>query len=176
MKRWTQLIAIGGLAVVTMGASCTEVTEPLELTIDVEDVTSTYAVPAGFTTFGSPGSCKTISASTYADTDYDITNARISDITVQTVGTFAGALTGGTVTVNGSQALTYSGAWNDFNTAQSLLTSSKLTTNPAGINALVEAIKNGNDVTICSTGTLSQPTTAGLQIVVNVKGQIDVTP
>ena len=176
MKRWTQLIAIGGLAVVTMGASCTEVTEPLELTIDVEDVTSTYAVPAGFSTFGSPASCKTISAATYADTDYDITNARVSDITVQPVGAFGGTLTGGSVTVNGTPAVTFTGAWNDFNTAQSLLTSNKLTTNPAGINTLIEAIKNKSDVTICSTGTLSEPTTAGLQVVVNVKGQVDVTP
>ena len=176
MKRWTQLIAIGGLAVTTMGASCIDVTEPLELTLDVEEVNATYTVPTGFTSFGSPASCKTVNAETYADTDYDITNARVTDVTVQTVGAFGGTLTGGSVTVNGQQAVSFTGSWNDFSTPQSLLTSSKLTSNAAGINALIEAVKNGQDVTICSAGTLSEATPAGLQVIVNVKAQVDVTP
>lgn len=176
MKRWMQVIALGGLAVTTMGASCFEVTDPLELTLNVEGVTSTYNVPAGISSFGSPHSCATVSPSQYADTDYDITNARVSNITLRTIGAFAGTVSNGSVTINGTPALTFAGAWNDYNTEQSLLSSTLLTPNSAGITALVDAVKARQTLTICTTGGVSQPTTAGLQVVVGVKAQMDVTP
>lgn len=176
MKRWMQVAALGGLAVTTMGASCFEITDPLELTLDVDGVTSTYTVPAGISTFGSPQSCATVGPNQYADTEYDITNARVSDITLQTVGSFPGTVSDGAVTINGTTAITFAGEWNAYNTEQSLLSSTLLTPNAAGIEALVNAVKARETLTICTTGDLSQATTAGLQVKVGVDAQMDVTP
>lgn len=176
MKRCMQLLAVSTLAVTTMGASCFDVTEPLELTFNVEGVTSTYTVPTGTTTFGSPSSCETVSAEQYADADYDITNARVSDITIQTIGTFGGTVSGGNVTINGTPALTFSGSWNAFNEEQSVLDSQLMAANGAGITALIEAVKARQPITICTAGTFSQASTAGLQVKVGVLAQMDMNP
>lgn len=176
MKHLLKITAAGFLSAALMGASCVEVTEPFELTLNVEGVSSTYNVPMGLQSFGSPQSCVTVSAQQYADTDYGITNARVTNISLRTVGSFAASVSSGSVTINGTPALTFAGDWNSYNEPQSLLTSGLLTPQGAGIDKLVAAVRAREPITVCSSGSLSQTTPSGLQVIVTVNAQMDVAP
>ena len=176
MKRFIQVSAGAALGITLMGASCFEVTDPLELTFNINNITATYNVTAGAQDFGAPQSCSTINSATYLDTDFEITAARLSNITIQTVGNFAANIVDGLVTVNGTEVLSYSGPWNSFNEPQSLLTSDLLERNPAGIAAFISAVENKQPITVCSSGSLSEPATGGLQVVATTHAQVDATP
>ncbi|MBX2992892.1 MAG: hypothetical protein KF749_17200, partial [Bacteroidetes bacterium] len=102
-----------------------------------------------------------------------LNNVRIYDILVSTNGTYGGNVSG-TVQVNGQQILAYSGSWAAFNTPQSLVTSPLITRNVAGLTALVNAIRNKQQITLAANGNVSQvPVPNGLSVKVQVLGQVD---
>jgi hypothetical protein len=175
LNRKTALLALLVLST-TMGAKCITVNDDALVAVNIDDITGTYAVAPGATTFGA-GNCVTKDASEYLDEDFtDIRNARLVDVKVQTSGQFPGTVTDGAITANGATVLSYSGPWNTFNTQQSLLSpATPLTTNPVGVAALIAAINAQEPVTICATGGFSQAATAGLSLTVTAFAQVDAS-
>jgi hypothetical protein len=170
-----QLLLIAALASTTMAASCITEREDAIIAVNIENVTATYAITPGATQFNNPANCITKNTADYIDSDLGIvTGGRLVDITVQSIGTFAGNVNGGTITVNGVQVVSYTGPWNSFNTPQSLLTSPLLVRNAAGVNTLIAAIVAGQPVTVCTGGTFSQAATTGMSVKVDVFAQADV--
>lgn len=105
-----------------------------------------------------------------------MSDAHLVDATVQTVGGFAGSVIGGVITVNGTTLATYSGSWSAFNTPQSILTSTLLVRNAAGVTVLLNAIQNRQTLTICDGGQFSSAAPTGLQVITTIFAQVDVTP
>jgi hypothetical protein len=162
------------LFVVTTAEECITVNDDAVVSVDIQNVTGTYPVTVGTTTFNS---CDTTDPDDYIDQEIaDIVGARLVDIKVSTAGTYDGNLTNGSLTVNGTEIMGYSGSWSAFATPQSLLTSELLTRNPAGVTALVNAVTAGAPITVCGSGTLSPAAVAGMSVVIEVFAQADVTP
>jgi hypothetical protein len=165
-------------AVASLGATCLSINDPGVFSINVKNVTGTYAIQQGALQFGNPpgsNSCATVNAGTYIDQNFDVVKGgRLVDIIVNTNGTFAGNVVNGQLTVNGIPLLSYAGSWNVFNTPQSLLTSPLMTRNQLGVNALVSAITNQSNITLCGSGAFSQAAAAGLSVGVQVFAQVDV--
>lgn len=176
MKKYIQTTVVAALAIQAMAASCGTITDPIELTLDVKAVSGTYNVPQGTVTFGAPQNCSTVNPEQYLTTALDITNARVTGITLRTEGSFGGSVSGGSVAVNGTDALTFAGTWNDYATPQATGSSSLLNVNPAGVSALIAAVKNRAPVTICTHGGFSEPAPQGLRVIVDFQTQVDVTP
>jgi hypothetical protein len=122
--------------------------------------------------------CITVEAKEYLDPNFDdIKDARVYDIEVTTIGTYSGNVLNGRVMVNGVQILGYSGSWAAFNTPQSLLRSPLITRWPGGILALVNAIKNKQDIFLCGDGSVSDvPVPAGLSVKFEILAQVDAQP
>jgi hypothetical protein len=174
-RKNTLLVAL--LLSTTMAAKCITINEDAAVAVNIDDITGTYAIPPAVTSILPPANCVTKNSADYIDPDFaDIRNARLVDVKVQTIGAFAGSVSNGTVTANGTTVLRYSGPWATFNTEQSLLTSSAMTTEPAGVAVIVNAITNSQPVTLCATGTFSQPTTTGLSLKVSAFAQVDAVP
>jgi hypothetical protein len=175
-RRIAGICGLAAMAVVSMAASCFDVTDPLVLTFNTQDLSYTSNVQQGVTSYGNPPQCRTINASDYLEDNFNVTGARIYDLSIKTNGTFAGDIQDAVVTVNGTNIVTINGPWNSFNTEQSMLTSSLITRNAAGISTLVTAVQNKQPVTLCSSGAFSAPAGAGLSLTVNLKAQVDVQP
>lgn len=175
-KRLTTTLLIGAFATAAMAADCFSITDPFVVSVNVEDVTGTYNVTANTVTFDP--SCTVKQPVDYIDPQYQVQpGGRLVDITLQTIGTFAGNVVNGQVRVNGTTILSYSGPWSTFNAPQSLLNNStQLVQNPAGVAALLAAIQGAQPISICHSGAFSQPSPAGLQIQVKVFAQVDVQP
>jgi hypothetical protein len=175
--RHTRLLLAGLLLSTALAAKCFSITDPFVVSVNVDDVTGVYDVDPNTVSFDP--SCTTKNPEDYIDQNYELESGggRLVDITVQTVGTFAGDVVGGEATINGTTLVTYSGAWSTFSTPRSILTaSSPLVRNPAGVSALLSAIQNGQPITICHDGAFSEPTPDGLSIVVKVYAQVSVKP
>lgn len=169
-RRLLSIMAVAGLALATV--SCFSITEDAEVAVNIVGVGGTFDVSAGVTTF--PSTCNTIDAGEYLDVDFaELRNARIYDIQVQTIGAFAGTLSGGSVTVNGQPMLSFAGAWNTFNSPQSVLDSDLVTLHSGAVTTLVNAINNQDVVTVCVSCATSQPFTSGLRVKVEISGQVD---
>jgi len=174
-RRNALLVAL--LLSTTMAAKCITINEDAAVAVNIDDITGTYAIAPAVTAIPPATNCVTKNSADYIDPDFaDIRNARLVDVKVQTIGTFGGTVSNGTVTANGTTVLRYSGPWSTFNTEQSLLTSSAMTTEPAGVAVIVSAITNSQPVTLCATGSFSQPTTAGLSLKVSAFAQVDAVP
>jgi len=110
----------------------------------------------------------------------DIRAARYYDIRVWTTGSYSGDVTG-TAFINGVPMLTYSGAWSDFSTPQSLLGSSPyVTPQTPGLlelaRVLLEFATANPEVTLTlsSSGAVSEvPVPDGLEVCVEVLTQGD---
>lgn len=176
IRRWKSYTLLVAASTMLLGATCFSVTDPLVVTLNVKDIKSTYNVTAGAVNFNSPPNCVTRNAADYIDSKYDVQGAHFVDATVQTVGTFNANIVGGTITVNGTTLATYSGPWSTFNTPQSILTSSVLVRNPAGVTVLLDAIRNRGTVTFCDNGAFSSAAPAGLQVLTTIYAQVDATP
>jgi hypothetical protein len=158
----------------TMGSQC--INDPFVVSVNVEALTATISVPAGTAT--SYNGTVVVSPDDYLTTDLgSLQNVRIYDITVQTVGTYAGNVTG-TGSVNGQTIASYSGPWSTFATPQSILTaSSPVTLSAAGVTALRNAVLAQASVTLAGAGTVSvSPVPTGLSVVVKVFAQVDAEP
>ena len=162
---------------VTTAEDCITVNEDAVISVDIQNVTGTYPITAGTTSFNNQGDCVTKNPADYIDQELaDIVGARLVDVKVQTIGTFAGNVTGGAITVNGVTLLSYTGSWAAFNTPQSLLTSQLLTRNNAGVSELVDAVVTQSPIRVCASGAFSQATPAGLSVRVDVFAQADAKP
>jgi hypothetical protein len=175
-NRLTKLALPAALSMVAMAANCFSITDPFVVSVNVKDVTGTYDVDANTVNFDP--SCSVKQPADYIDPDYQVQpGGRLVDITIQTIGTFAGNVVNGEVRVNGTTILSYSGPWSTFNTAQSILSSTTpLVQNPAGVAVLLSAIQGQQPISICHAGAFSQASPPGLQIQVKVFAQVDVQP
>lgn len=167
------LVLLAGL--MTTGFEC--ISDSYLVSVNIEGITGVYNINPGSGQFAE---CKTFLAKDYLDQDFGtISGARIYDIRVRTIGNYGGNVNA-TVKLNsqtGQQILNINGAWSDFNTAQSIITSSKVTRTSAGIAQLVGAIQNKLDITLCGSGVLSGATVpSGLAVEVQVLGQVDGRP
>jgi hypothetical protein len=166
------------VALATMGFEC--INSPISVTLNIDPFSQCFAInPGPNTTFGGTA---IIDPKGLIDDNYEdkIQDARIYDITVQTTGSFAGSVTNGVVTINGTPILTYSGTWANFSTEQSIVRRSAfITPQRAGILVLIGLLKQKplQAVTLASTGTLTgggvPPVPAGLGVCVKVYAQID---
>ncbi len=158
------------VALTTMGFDC--VNDNALISVNIPGLTGTFNINPGGTTFDET---VTVSPSQYLDigfSDFNLNTLRVYDVRISTIGSFAGNVNG-EVLINGQQILSYNGPWNSFNTPQSLVTSSLLTRNAAGLGALLLAIRNRQDVIIRGTGNVSQSVPAGLSVRVEVLAQVD---
>jgi len=160
------------VGLMTMGFDC--VNDSALISVNITGVTGTYNINAGGTGFDES---VTIKSSDYLNVDFGTLNlntTRIYDIRVTTLGTFAGTVSG-QVLVNGTQILAFNGPWASFNTPQSLVTSPLFDRSQAaaGIAALVQAIRNRNDITLRGLGRTSQAVPSGLAVKVEVFAQVD---
>ncbi len=106
-------------------------------------------------------------------------NVRSYDIRVSTIGQYSGNVSG-SVTIDGNTLLTYSGAWNQFNTPQSVLgTSGLVSSNSVGVQALLTKLNQfttNQNVTVAVTGagTIAGTTVpAGLVLRIEILSQVD---
>lgn len=177
MHRRLQSLALAtAIAVVGSAAQCFSVTDPFMVSVNVRDLGTTYDIAPGTTSFDP--SCTTVIPQEYLGGDFDlIAGARLVDITVRTEGAFAATVNNAGVSVDGTPLVSYNGSWEAFHTERSLLKDPSLvTTNEAGVSALLDAVERRQPVTVCQTGSFSQPAPAGLRVVVNVFAQVDATP
>ncbi|HSA55582.1 MAG TPA: hypothetical protein VLE53_07745 [Gemmatimonadaceae bacterium] len=174
--RVRSLVLVAAMAAAAMGAQCFSITDPFVVSVNIQDVTGTYAITPGTVNFDP--SCRTENPADYLDANYDLlSGGRLVDITVQTIGQFGGTVNNGAVTINDTPLVTYGGSWNAFNTEQSLLSnSSLLNSNAAGVTELLDAVQNQQPITICHQGSFSQAAPAGLSVVVKVFAQMNATP
>lgn len=172
------LLLIALIAGTTMGAECISVDDDSVIVVNIENITGNYAITPGALVFNNPNNCVTKQVADYLDTDYGlVVGGRLVDITYKANGTFTGGnISGGAVTINGVNILSYTGPWATFTTTQSLLTGTTITKNQAGVDALLLAVQNQQPITICVAGTFSQAAPAGLSVDVNVFAQVDVDP
>ena len=173
---WKHAAVLVAVAMTTMGSTCISITDPLVVTLNVKDIKDTYDITPGTVNFNNPPRCIVRNPNDYLDAAYDVSGAHLVDASVQTVGAFSGSVIGGAITVNGTTLATYSGPWSAFNTPQSILTSSLLVRNAAGVTVLLDAIQNRQTLTICDGGQFSSAAPAGLQVVTSIFAQVDVTP
>ena len=170
MRQGKRALLVLALAYAAMGSEC--INDPFVVSVNVEALDAVINLPAGtVTTFA--GST-TVGAAEYFTTDVGaIQDLRIYDVTVQTVGTYSGTVTG-TSTVNGATLVSYSGPWSSFATPKSLLTpSSGVTLNAAGVTALRTAVLGQQNVTLAGGGTLSTTPVPALQLIIKVYAQVD---
>jgi hypothetical protein len=175
MKRVTVVLGILLVALTTMGFNCVNdavlvsVNLPLTATFDItgNTGTSTYS--------------KQLTISDYLDQSYlgKLQSVRFYDIKVSTIGTFAGSVAGSNAKIDNIVLLTLSGNWNDFNTPQSVLNSSHIVLNPAGVNQLItklQQFKNTSTTTVVLSGTTMTTGgtfTSGLQVKIELLCQAD---
>ncbi len=158
------------VALATMGFDC--VNDNALISVNIPGLTGTFAINPGGTTFDET---ITVTASEYLNvgfSDINLNSLRVYDIRISTIGTFAGNVNG-QVRINGQLLLSYNGPWNSFNTPQSLVTSSLLTRNAAGVVALLSAIRDRRDVSIRGVGNVSQAVPSGLSVRVEILAQAD---
>jgi hypothetical protein len=158
------------VALATMGFDC--VNDNALISVNIPGLTGTFAINPGGTTFDET---ITVTSSEYLDvgfSDINLNSLRVYDIRISTIGTFAGNVNG-QVLINGQQLLSYNGPWNSFNTPQSLVNSPLIGRNPAGVVALLSAIRDRRDVIIRGVGNVSQPVPSGLSVRVEILAQVD---
>jgi hypothetical protein len=169
-KRAALALVVG---LTTMGSDC--INDPFLVSVNLENVALTINIAAGTTT--TYAGTRTITAAEYVDVGFGpLSNLRIYDITVQTVGTYAGTVTG-SASVNGTAIVSYTGNWSQYATPQSLLGDPGLTLNAAGVTALRNAVQSELAVTVAGSGSVSvSPVPAGLSVIVRIYAQVDAEP
>ena len=159
-------------AFAALGFSC--INEGFIISVNIEGVTGTFKINQGN---GSFNDCVTVPADTYLDVGYDnLKNVRIYDIRVSTIGTYSGNVNG-TASVNGVNILQFNGAFSYFNTPRSILTDPNVTSNPAGLVALRQAIESKSSIRLCGVGSAApSPFPADQYVKIEVLGQVDAEP
>ena len=161
------------VAMLTMGFDC--INENALVSVNIPGLTGTYNINAGNN--ANFNGAVAILASDYLNLGFDNINlntTRIYDIRVSTIGSYSGNVNA-QVLVNGTLLLSINNKpWSSFNTPQSLVTSTLLTRNGAGITTLISRIKSKQDITLSTTGTVSPvPVPSGLQVKIEVLAQVD---
>ena len=153
-----KLLALLIIAVLPLMAfDCITDFNSVTVSLNLAPITATVPLnPGSSHTYG--GTTPPIDLASLFDQGYTLTGATLYDITVGTKGEPLGAGAGTvTITVNGitNTLFTYNGDWTAFNTPQSLITSSLITRNPAGVTALINAVTGRGRVTLGVTGTIA---------------------
>ena len=154
-----KFIALMIIAVLPLMAfDCITDFSSVNVSLNLAPITATVPLnQSSGTTYG--GTTPPIDLSTFFDQSYTLTGATLYDLTVQTKGEDLGTGSGTvTITANGTTTtlFTYNGAWTAFNTPQSLITSSLITRNPSGVNALINAVTGRQKVTLGVSGTITK--------------------
>jgi hypothetical protein len=165
-KKFLALLIIAVLPL--MAFDCITDFSSVTVSLNLAPITATFPLnPGSSLSYG--GNTPPIDLASFFDQGYTLTGATLYDITVGTKGEDLG-LGAGTValTVNGvtTTLFTYNGAWSAFNTPQSLITSSLITRNQTGVNALIAAVTGRQKVVLGVSGTIAKaPTTAGTDFI-----------
>jgi len=138
-------------------------TDPFTLSLNLKPFNGTYPLTPGnnpnYSGFFS------VNPDTMYDTgSYTLVGAAVYDIRIGTGGPSGADLgtASGTVTVNGTLLLTYSGPWTAFYTPQSLITSQYIRKNQPGIDVLINAVETGQLITFVIQGSITKvPVPAG---------------
>lgn len=147
-----------------VGFEC--VTDNFTVAVKMAPFEGTWAINPGPNT--NYGGSKAINPADLYDKSYDITGASVYDIRITTTGPNLGTCSG-TVRVNNVVLFTYNGPWTAFNTPQSLLNSTYITRNTAGIAELISCVssKPARMVTLSVSGSVTtSPVPAGCSITV----------
>lgn len=185
MKRNLLLLLLVGFVIAGSGCS---IFDPFFIAVNIEGLSGRYNIdmsdPADLTYDESV----TVLASGYLNPDFsgDIEDVSIYDITVQTEGDYTGSVNGQVWASYPGAPLTliatYSGNWDVFKTPQSLL-QALLGNNPniipqlGALGFLVGGINAEQDITLSSTGSVSQSSAAtNLFVIVAVFGQVLAAP
>ena len=167
------VVALGFL--VASGAKCITIADDATISVNIENIGSTFLVSPGTTEFTNPNNCVTRNSADYVGAGYgQVIAGRLVDIQLQTFGSFAGSIVSGSVSVNGIQILSYNGPWSNFATKRSLLTGTELQRQSAGVDELLAAVEDNNPVTVCVGGGFSQQAAAGMSVRVDIIAQADV--
>ena len=155
------LLGIIVVMIPLMGFNC--VNDPVVVALNLGSFNATYPINPGTTSNPYLGSAK-IDPTNFYDNSYTLTGASVYDLTVQTIGPDLGTCSG-TVTISSggvtTTLFTYSGPWTGFNTPQSLLTSSYITKNAAGIAQLIQAVQNKDLITIAGSASITATSVPG---------------
>jgi hypothetical protein len=170
------LLPLALLVSFTTAAKCITVADDPTIVVNVENLSHTYSVAPGTTSFTNPNDCVVRNVADYLDEEYgDIVGGRLVDVQVQTFGAFSGSISSGSVSVNGIQMLSYNGPWSNFETKRSLLTGSELQRHSAGVDELIDAVANSQPVTLCVGGSFTEAAPSGLSVKLDVLAQVDVS-
>lgn len=154
MKTYLWAVLVVGMLPL-MAFDCINDPKSISISLNLKPLNATYPLNNGSST--SYSGADTISPGSLYDKSYTLTGASVYDIQVATKGPDLGQGTG-TVYVNGKILFTYSGRWSAFNTPQSLLTSTLITKNPAGVSELINAVVNKQpQIILTVSGTISSP-------------------
>jgi hypothetical protein len=146
------------LMIPLMGFDC--VNDPVVVSLNLQPFNATYPINQGNNASPYSGGA-TVNPKDLYDNSYNLTGASVYDIRVQTVGPDLGRCTGTVMITTGTTTntlFTYDGPWTGFNTPQSLLTSSYITRNNAGVQQLIAAVVNKQAVTFGGTATITAAT------------------
>jgi hypothetical protein len=154
-KKFLALLIIAVLPL--MAFDCITDFSTVTVSLNLAPITATFPLnPGSGTTYG--GITPPIDLASLFDKSYTLTGATLYDITVQTKGEDLGTGAGTVfLTVNGVQTrlFDYNGAWTAFNTPQSLITSSLITKNQPGVNALISAVTGRQRVVLSVSGNIT---------------------
>ena len=139
-----------------MGFDC--VNDPIIVALNLKPFNATYVINPGSNNSPYSGTT-TIDPTSLYDNSYTLTGVSVYNLTVQTAGPQDLGTCSGTVTITSSGTthtlFTYSGPWTAFNTPQSLLTSSYITRDAAGVSQLIQAVQNKDQITFGGTASIT---------------------
>jgi hypothetical protein len=157
-KKFLALLIIAVLPL--MAFDCITDFSSVNVSLNLAPITEPFPLnPGSGTTYA--GSTPTIDlASLFLYEGYTLTGETLQDITVGTKGEDLGNGSGTvSITVNSVKTtlFTYNGAWTAFNTPQSLITSSLITRNQPGVDALIAAVTARQRVVLSVSGIIAKP-------------------
>lgn len=147
-----------------VGFEC--MTDNFTVALNMAPFEGTWAINPGTNT--NYAGSKSINPADLYDDSYEITGASVYDVRISTAGPNLGTCSG-TVYINNVVLLTYNGPWTAFNTPQSLLNSTYITRNAAGIAELISCVssKPTRMVTLRVAGSVTtSPVPAGCSMTV----------
>lgn len=146
------------LLIPLMGFDC--VNDVIVVSLDLKPFNAVYVLTPGNNASPYTGGA-TVDPGDLYDRSYVLTGASVYDIKIQSVGPDLGTCSGTVTITTGTTTntlFTYNGPWTGFNIPQSLLTSSYITRNNAGVQQLVAAVLNKQVVTFGGAASITAAT------------------
>jgi hypothetical protein len=178
MKRNLLLLLIVWFVVAGSGCS---IFEGFLIAVDIRGLTGEWPINPGSNPNYSEFTI--VRAADYLDPDFsdNVKDVLIYDMLVWVTGTYGGNVNG-IVNANGQPVLAYAGPWDTFLQKQSLVqallgNNPYITPQPNAISILVNAVLAKQDITLQSTGSVSQtPVPDDLVVYGEVLGQVRAEP